>query len=82
MTLKNNGKIKVYTEYNESTHEEALGKVLLSDHITKEDVERGKIEFKLRMWVSEDVKINETNMDNYNNRKFGVRVNTYAQFEG
>ena len=33
------------------------------------------------MWVSEDVKVNETNMDRFNSKKFGLKVNTYAQFE-
>ena len=81
MTYKQNGRVKVFTDYVGSTHDGTEGKVLYSANVTKEDIEKGKIEFKLRMWVSEDVTINETNMNSYNNRKFGVRVNTYAQYE-
>ena len=34
------------------------------------------------MWVSEDVKVDETNIEKFNNKKFGVRVNIYAQLQG
>ena len=81
-TIRENGRVKTFNEFSGSTHEGAEGKVILSDYVTEEDVNTGKIEFKLRMWVSEDVKVNETNYENFNNKKFGVRVNTYAQFEG
>ena len=80
LAYKDNGKIKVFTEYKNSTHSEAEGKVIYSGKVSDEDIQNGKIDFKLRMWVSEDVKINETNTDKYNNKKFGVRINTYAQF--
>ena len=80
-TIRENGRVKTFNEFSGSTHEGAEGKVILSDHVTEEDASKGKIEFKLRMWVSEDVKVNETNMDQFNNKKFGLRVNTYAQFE-
>ena len=80
-TTRDNGKIKTFNEFKESTHEGAEGKVIYSDYVTAEDVAKGKIEFKLRMWVSEDVRVNEDNMNNFNNKKFGLRVNTYAQFE-
>ena len=80
MTYKDNGRVKVYTDYKESSHQEAVGKLILSDYITEEDATRGKIDFKLRMWVSEDVKLNETNVETFNNKKFGVKINTYAQF--
>ena len=80
-TIRDNGRVKTFNEFKNSTHEGAEGKVILSDHVTQEDVNRGKIQFKLRMWISEDVKVNENNMNLFNNKKFGLRVNTYAQFE-
>ena len=80
-SLRDNGKVKTFDEYKMATNEGEEGKVILNDYVTKEDASKGKIEFKLRMWVSEDVKINENNMDKYNNKKFGLRINTYAQLE-
>lgn len=77
-----NNKVKVFTDYLDSEHEEAEGKVIYKGNITDEDVKNGKIDFAMRMWVSEDVKINENNMDQFNNKKFSVKVNVYAQFEG
>ena len=80
--FRDNGKVKVFTDYENSLHEEAKGKVLYSGTITNEDINKGKIEFKLRMWVSEDIKVDENNIESFNNKKFGVRVNIYAQLQG
>ena len=80
-TLRENGKVKTFNEFKKSEHEGTEGKVIFSDYVTSEDVARGKIQFKLRMWISDELKINENNMNNVNDKKFGIRVNTYAQFE-
>jgi len=75
-SYKNNNKIKVYTDYLESTYPGTVGKVIYKGFVTDEDIKKGKIDFTMRMWVSEDV----TWSDSYNNRTFAVRVNTYAAF--
>ena len=75
-SYKNNNKVKVYTDYSESTYEGTVGKVIYKGFVTDEDIKRGKIDFTMRMWVSEDV----TWSENYNNKRFAVRVNTYAAF--
>lgn len=75
-SYRNNNKVKVYTDYSESTYEGTVGKVIYKGFVTDEDIKRGKIDFKMRMWVSEDV----TWSENYNNKRFAVRVNTYAAF--
>lgn len=81
LSIKENGKVKTYSEYQKSEHEEAEGKLVYSGTITNEDINNGKIEFKLRMWVSDELKINESNMEEFNDKKFGVKINTYAQFQ-
>ncbi len=76
-SYKNNGKIKVFTDYNESKYkEETEGVVIYSGKITEDDAKRGRIDFVMRMWISEDVRVDEE----FNNKTFGVRVNTYASF--
>ena len=80
MSYRPNGRVKVFTEYPNSEYEEAVGKVIYKGTVTEEEVKNGKINFVLRMWVSEDVKINEENMMEYGYKKFGVRINTYATF--
>ena len=80
MSYKKNGRVKVFTDYSKSEYPETIGSVIYKGKVTEEDIKNGKIDFVMRMWVSEDVKINESNMDSYGNKKFGVRVNTYATF--
>ena len=80
MSYRPNGRVKVFSEYSKSEHEGTEGKVIYKDYITKDDVKNGKIDFVMRMWVSEDVDINDMNKADYMNKKFVVRVNTYAQF--
>lgn len=81
MSYNDNKRVKVFTDYSKSEHDDAVGKVIYKGYISDEDAKRGKIDFKMRMWVSEDVRVNETNMQEFNNKKFGVKVNTYAMFE-
>lgn len=75
-SYKNNNKVKVYTDYLNSEYEGTNGKVIYKGFITKEDVKKGRIDFTMRMWVSEDAVVD----DNFTNKTFGVRVNTYAAF--
>lgn len=75
-SFKDNKKVKVYTDYIKSNYPGTKGRVIYKDFISEDDAKRGKIEFRLRMWVSEDVMVD----DEYYNKRFGVTVNTYASF--
>ena len=75
-SYNNNGKIKVFTDYKKSEYEEAEGVVIYSGVITEEEARQGRIDFVMRMWISEDAIVDE----NFNNKTFGVKVNTYAAF--
>ena len=70
-----NNKVKVFTDYKDSDYEETEGKVIYKDYITEADVKNKKIDFVMRMWISEDAKVDEDFM----NKTFGVKVNTYAK---
>ena len=76
LSYRKDNKVKVYTEYSASKYPETEGKVIYQGHITDDDIKRGKIDFVLRMWVSEDAVVD----NNYNNKRFAVKVNTYAAF--
>ena len=81
MSYRNNGRVKVYTEYSESENKEAVGKVIYKDYITEDDVKLGKIDFVMRMWITEDLEITESIANNYFNKKFVARVNIYALYK-
>ena len=70
-----NNKVKVFTDYKDSDYEETEGKVIYQDYITEADVKNKKIDFVMRMWISEDAKVDE----NFMNKTFGVKINTYAK---
>lgn len=70
-----NNKVKVFTDYKDSDYEKTEGKVIYQDFITEADVKNKKIDFVMRMWISEDAKVDEDFM----NKTFGVKVNTYAK---
>ena len=74
-SYKPNNKVKVFTDYKDSDYEETEGKVIYQDFITEADVKNKKIDFVMRMWISEDAKVDEDFM----NKTFGVKVNTYAK---
>lgn len=74
-SYKPNNKVKVFTDYKDSDYEETEGKVIYKDYITEADVKNKKIDFVMRMWVSEDAKVDEDFM----NKTFGVKINTYAK---
>ncbi len=75
-SYRDNGKVKVVTDYSKSKYNEAQGVVIYSDTISESDAKKGRIDFVMRMWISEDV----NSAENFSNRTFGVRVNTYAAF--
>ena len=70
-----NNKVKVFTDYKDSDYEETEGKVIYQDFITEADVKNKKIDFVMRMWISEDAKVDEDFM----NKTFGVKINTHAK---
>ena len=72
-----NNKVKVFTDYKDSDYEDTDGKVIYQDYITESDVNNKKIDFVMRMWISEDAKVDEDFM----NKTFGVKINTYAKTE-
>lgn len=74
MSYRKNGKVKVFSEYKSSEYKEVDGKLIYSSFITEEDVKAGKIDFVMRMWVSEDAMVD----NNFSNKTFAVKVNTYA----
>ena len=74
-SYKPNNKLKVSTDYKDSDYEKTEGKVIYQDFITEADVKNKKIDFVMRMWISEDAKVDEDFM----NKTFGVKINTYAK---
>ncbi len=81
MSYRANNRVKVFTEYQKSEHAEAVGRVIYKGYVTEEDAKVGKIDFVMRMWVSEDVVLDNETAATYFNKIFGVKVNTYAMFE-
>ena len=73
-SYNNLNKVKVYSEYLNSKYSEAVGQVIYSDKITSEDIGRGRIDFVMRMWISEDAPYT----DDLFNKKFGIKINTYV----
>jgi len=76
-SYKKNRKVKVYTDYLNSEYKGTQGKVIYKGVIDEDDVKKGKIDFTMRMWVSEDALVD----DNFYDKTFGVKVNTYATFK-
>ena len=74
-SLRTNGKVKTFSEYQKSIYEEADGMVIYSGTITEEEAKTGKIKFVMRMWVSEDTPSSEFS----NSKSFEVKVNVYAR---
>ncbi len=80
MSYRTNGRVKVFTEYNFSENPGTEGRVIYKDYVTSDDVKRGRIDFVMRMWVTEDLEITDDNSADYFNKKFVARVNTYALY--
>ena len=79
LSYRKNGRVKVFTEYSESENG-ADGKVIYKGNITEEDAKLGKLDFVMRMWITEDLHLSEDMLKDYVNRKFSATVNTYATF--
>lgn len=75
-SYRDDKKVKVFTDYTNSEYEGTDGKVIYKAYIDEEDIKNGKIDFVMRMWVSEDAIVDS----DYNNKTFAVKVNTYASF--
>ena len=72
--LRSNGRIKTYNEYvkyNNKNNEV----VLYRGKVTENDLKRGYRNFRFRMWVSEDVTVQN---ENYESRTFIARVNVHV----
>ena len=80
LSYRSNGRVKVFTEYGFSEHEETEGRVIYKGYVTEEDAKNGRIEFVMRMWVTEDLELDDETSANYFNKKFSAKVNTYAAF--
>ena len=80
LSYRPNGRVKIYTEY-ENSKNGINGKVIYKGYVTKEDVIAGKINFVMRMWISEDINLTEEVMKNYMNKTFSARVNVYATLD-
>ena len=80
MSYRTNGRVKVYTEYEKSEYQEVDGRVIYKGYITEDEVSRGKIDFVMRMWVTEDLEIDESVASIYFNKRFSATVNTYALY--
>lgn len=80
MSFKDNGRVKVFSDYGPSEYTETEGRVIYKAKVTDEDTKKGRIDFVMRMWVSEDVDISGDKIDDFVNRRFGVTVNTYAAY--
>lgn len=75
--IKPNGKVKVYTEYENATIDKNNNreKVIYSDKLSKSEVSKGHKDFTLKMWFSEDAPLNNQTMD----KKFVLKINVYAK---
>ncbi len=76
-SYKPDNKVKVFTDYKDSEYSEVSGKVIYQGEVSESDVKNGKIDFVMRMWVSEDAPYDESIF----NKAFSVNVNTYAWSE-
>ena len=81
MSYRNNGRVKVFTDYKASDNPGTEGVLIYKDYITADDINRGKIDFVMRMWVTEDLVLTEDLWQEYFNKVFSVKVNTYAMYK-
>ena len=71
---RDNNRVKTFNEYNEYNKNE---RILYESMITKDDISLGYKEFVFKMWLSEDLKLD--NSDYLSDTKiYGLRVNVYA----
>ena len=81
MSYRSNGRVKVFSEYTESENKDAVGKLIYKGTITDEDAKRGKIDFVMRMWITEDLEVNDETGPDFYNKTFQATVNTYAMYK-
>ena len=73
-TFRTNGRIKTFNEYK-NYNKKDNEVVLYSGTVTAKEAERGYKNFRLRMWISEDVKVVN---QNYESKTIVARVNVHA----
>lgn len=71
---RNTGRIKTYNEYAKYNGQDKEV-TLFKGKVTSADVKKGYRDYRLRMWISEDVKVFN---EDYENRSFIARVNVHA----
>lgn len=69
-----NGRIKTYNEY-EKYNNNKNEIILYRAKVTENDLKRGYRNFRFRMWISEDVYVNNKN---YESKKIVARVNVHV----
>ena len=75
--LKNNGKVKVFSEYKNATVDQSNDneKIIYEGKVTKRDVSMGSIDFTLKMWLAEGTPMNKEN----SKKTFAVKINIYVK---
>ncbi len=72
--LRDNGRIKTFNEYDKYNNI-SNEVVLFRGKVSESDLKRGYRNFRFRMWVSEDVTVQN---ENYESRTFVARVNVHV----
>ena len=72
--IRSNGRIKTYNEYAKYNNMDNEV-ILFRGKVTESDLKRGYRNFRFRMWVSEDVKVEN---ENYVTKSFIARVNVHV----
>lgn len=76
-SIRDNGRIKTFNDYPIYNNKD--NEILLyQSKVTSSDISKGYMDFKLRMWISEDVKIENEEYEEYNAKTIIARVNVYA----
>ena len=72
--FRSNGRVKTYDEY-EKYNKKDNEVILFKSKVTEEDLLKGYREFRFRMWISEDVLVED---GYYENKSFVARVNVHV----
>lgn len=73
-SYRTTGRIKTYNEYAKFNGNKEV--TLFKGIVTNDDVNKGFRNYRLRMWISEDVTVNNAD---YEKKTFIARVNVYAK---
>ena len=73
-----NGKVRTFTEYPVYAGSKDGSRVIYSGKISEAEATKGKIDFAMRMWVASDTPVN----NDFGNKSFAVKINTFASFNG